>query len=59
MELMGHKTPQMTMRYTHLSVEYKRNAVESLPRFEITDRPAESLQISQQAEKQKVVKFVK
>jgi integrase len=27
MELMGHKTAEMTARYTHLSVEYKRQAV--------------------------------
>jgi len=31
MELMGHKDPKMTLRYTHLSVEYKRKAVEDLP----------------------------
>lgn len=33
MELMGHKTAEMTARYTHLSVEYKRQAVASLPQF--------------------------
>jgi integrase len=27
MELMGHKTASMTMRYSHLSVEYKQQAV--------------------------------
>jgi site-specific recombinase XerD len=27
MELMGHKDPKMTLRYTHLSVENKRQAV--------------------------------
>ena len=31
MELMGHKTASMTMRYSHLSVEYKRQAVAKLP----------------------------
>ena len=30
MELMGHRDPKMTMRYTHLSLSYKRNAVERL-----------------------------
>ena len=33
MELMGHRDPKMTARYTHLSVEYKRQAVASLPQF--------------------------
>ena len=33
MELIGHKTPAMTMRYSHLSVEYKRQAVAKLPSF--------------------------
>ncbi len=33
MELMGHKTASMTMRYSHLSVEYKRQAVAKLPTF--------------------------
>ena len=41
MELMGHKDPKMTMRYTHLSMDYKRQAVENLPNFGI-----ESPQIS-------------
>src|SRR5678816_2281076 len=35
MELMGHRDPKMTLRYTHLSVEYKRQAVDSLPKFDI------------------------
>ena len=33
MELLGHKAPKMTMRYTHLSMDYKRQAVENLPKF--------------------------
>ena len=33
MKLMGHRDPKMTMRYTHLSVEYKRQAVSKLPSF--------------------------
>jgi integrase len=37
MELMGHKDPKMTMRYTHLSMERKRIAVIKLPSFNILD----------------------
>ena len=33
MELMGHKGPKMTMRYTHLSMDYKRQAMENLPKL--------------------------
>jgi integrase len=33
MELMGHRDPKMTLRYTHLSMDYKRQAVERLPQF--------------------------
>jgi integrase len=33
MELMRHKTPTMTMRYSHLSVKYKRQAIADLPSF--------------------------
>jgi site-specific recombinase XerD len=33
MELMGHKTVSMTMRYSHLSVDSKRQAVAKLPTF--------------------------
>jgi hypothetical protein len=33
MELMGHKTAEMTARYAHSSVEYKRQAVAGLPQF--------------------------
>ena len=42
MELMGHRDPKMTMRYTHLSMDYKRQAVQKLPRFtaEVFDGPA-------------------
>jgi hypothetical protein len=32
-ELMGHKRIEMTMSYTHLSVDYKRSAVAKLPSF--------------------------
>ena len=32
MELLGHKTPAMTARYSHLSQEHLRSAVESLDR---------------------------
>jgi hypothetical protein len=29
-ELMGHKTIAMTLRYTHLSPDHKRRAIEAL-----------------------------
>jgi hypothetical protein len=57
MELMGHKDPKMTMRYTHLSTEHKRVAVNKLPSFSVSD--SESEQISQQAADSKVVAFAK
>jgi integrase len=57
MELMRHKTPSMTLRYSHLSVEYKRSAVDELPSFSTIE--AESQQISQQPESKKVVAFGK
>ena len=62
MDLMGHKDPKMTMRYTHLSMEYKRQAIQKLPSFDIVNGenvPAESHQISQRPETRKVVTFVK
>jgi len=31
-ELLGHKTPAMTARYSHLSPEHLRKAVEQLDR---------------------------
>ena len=54
MELMGHKDPKMTMRYTHLSMDHKRHAVEKLPRF-----GAESPQISPSGQTGKVVAIAK
>lgn len=33
MELMGHKDPKMTMRYTHLSLDDKRQAVPQLEKL--------------------------
>ena len=58
MELMGHRRPEMTMRYTHLSVEYKRQAVGKLPSFgNILE--SESPQISPPTEEPKVATFVK
>ena len=30
----GYRDPKMTMRYTHLSMDYKRQAVLKLPKFE-------------------------
>jgi integrase len=59
MELMGHKDPKMTMRYTHLSMDYKRAAVNKLPRFKVEETETESQQISQQQETSKVVSFSK
>lgn len=56
MELMRHKTPAMTIRYSHLSVEYKRHAIAALPTFGVD---MESQQISQQPIEEKVVAFVK
>ena len=58
MEMMGHRRPEMTMRYTHLSVEYKRDAVGKLPSFGNV-LESESPQISPSAEEAKVVKFGK
>jgi len=52
MELMGHKDPKMTARYTHLSPGYKQQAINDLPRL-----GTESQQISQQAETANVVNF--
>lgn len=57
MELMGHKGPKMTLRYTHLSVEYKRQAAQQLPRFNI--RKIESPEISPSQDSAKVVSFGK
>ena len=33
MELMGHKAPKMSLRYTHISLDYKRAAVAQLEHF--------------------------
>ena len=33
MELMGHKRPEMMMRYIHLSMAYKREFVAKLPKL--------------------------
>ena len=53
MELMGHRDAKMTMRYTHLSVEYKRQVVAKLPSFgDISE--SESPQISPSAKFPKV-----
>jgi hypothetical protein len=57
MELMGHKRPEMTMRYTHLSLDYKRAAVGKLPAFGDIKSGSESPQISPSAEEPKVVNF--
>jgi hypothetical protein len=54
---MGHKTALMTMRYSHLSVEYKRQAVAKLPTFGTLEGRVPSK--SPQREKAKVVGFGK
>ena len=41
-ELMGHKTIQMTMRYTHLAPAHKLAAVERLAAGWQTDRPTDT-----------------
>jgi hypothetical protein len=43
---MGHKDPEMTMRYTHLSPGYKRQAVQGLPQFRKETLEAELPRIS-------------
>ena len=57
MELMGHKTPSMSARYAHLSMDYKRDAVAKLPTLGILG--SESPQISPSEEIAKVVGFAK
>ena len=47
----------MTMRYTHISVDYKREAVAKLPSFATLE--PQSQRISQQAENGKIVSFGK
>jgi integrase len=55
MELMGHRTALMSLRYAHLSVEYKRQAVAKLPSFRNLE--GKSPQIPPSVEAQKVVAF--
>src|SRR5207302_10156166 len=57
MQLLGHRDSKMTDRYTHLSDEYRRQAVQNLPRF--LDLEAKSPRIPPLQEKAKVVKFGK
>jgi integrase len=57
MELMGHRDPKMTARYTHLSPDYNRQAVANLPAFSSPVLEAESQQISQQTDGANVVNF--
>ena len=57
MELMGHRDPKMTMRYTHLSPGYKRQAVAELPQFSAAVLEAKSPQIPPSGEKENVVAF--
>jgi len=37
MELLGHRDPKMTDRYTHLTVEYNRRAVAKRPCFNVSE----------------------
>jgi integrase len=39
MALMGHRAPAMTLRYTHLDMNYKREAVARLPALSETESP--------------------
>jgi integrase len=57
MELLGHRDSQMTDRYTHLSVDYNRQAVANLPQFGNLEK--KSFEKSFEEEKAKVVGFVK
>jgi hypothetical protein len=59
MELMDHKDPKMTMRYTRLSMELKRLAVEKLPGFDERDNRPEVPQKSPSELEPKVVAFDK
>jgi hypothetical protein len=54
---MRHKDPKMTMRYSHLDTESRREAVNKLPSFNNVD--PESQQNSQQPQTAKVVGFSK
>lgn len=57
MELMGHRRPEMTMRYTHLSLDYKRQAVGKLPAFGNLELENESPQIPISRERRESVNF--
>lgn len=57
MDLMGHKDPKMTLRYTHLGVEYQRQAIAKLPQFGVD--VMQSPEISPCATSVKVVSFGK
>jgi site-specific recombinase XerD len=39
-QLLGHKTPSMTMPYAHLSSKHLKESVEMLPRWERSDKSA-------------------
>jgi hypothetical protein len=58
MELMGHRDPKMTMRYMHLSMEFKQ-AVQTLPQFGSAVLEGELQRFSQQPEDSKLVRFGK
>jgi len=42
-EILGHKTVTMTERYSHLTPEHKRMAVESLPDWEASKKSSDKV----------------
>ena len=42
MSLLGHKTLKMTKRYIHFQDAYRRQAIQSLPTFNVTVKSSES-----------------
>ena len=56
---MGHKDVRMTARYSHLSMDYMRKAVQELPSFGSEVMEAESPRISPREDSSKVVSFGK
>jgi hypothetical protein len=59
MELMRHKRPEMTMRYTHLSLRLQASGHWEIARLRDIKSGSESPQISPSAEELKVVNFRK
>ena len=59
MQLMGHKTPSMTARYSHLSPSYKAMAIQKLPTFGAEVLKTDQPQIPLTEEPARVVAFGK